>query len=428
MSKRTKKFVAIIFIVSLMISAVFFGNPNNLRREPVNVEQLYLNEYQGPIFSILTYIENFYFDKESIDYNKILDSTLRGIMSGLNDPFAWYFDARETQEHRIDERGEYGGLGITVRYDNDSKVIVIVSPMAGTPAERAGLMANDYIISVDGEKVSDLGYMESVDRMRGTPGEPVELEIFRQGWEEEKTITIYRELIETTTVKYNFIEEKDKKIGYLKITNFAEKTPDETFNILSKMSIEDLDGFILDLRNNPGGILKVAVETASMMQKTGRIASVKYYNNQTENLNVMPGKYFHFLDDIPMIILVNRGSASASEILTGSFKDNKLAVVVGQRTYGKAAVQRPFELSNGGEIWLPIGQYLTPNNTNIHLEGITPDFIIDNPIRELSTGEISTEEQERAKQATTDIISVDLENDNQLLKALELIFEEIGVK
>jgi carboxyl-terminal processing protease len=427
MSKKSKKVISLILIVIVIFSSWLHANiTTNRYIDPV--EQLYLEKFQDPLFMVLAYINSFYFEREDVDYDKLLDSTLNGMIAGLDDPFAWYFDAQETQENVIKEEGEYGGLGITVRYDTKTESIVVVSPMDGTPADKAGILANDYIISVDGHKVSEIGYMEAVNKMRGTPGEPVDLLIYRSGWEQEKNISIIRALIETRTVKYTIIQQNNKNIAFVKITNFAKKTAEETKEILQKISKQNVDGIILDLRNNPGGFLDIAIETASMFQKTGNIVSVHYYNKKVDNSTVISGKYFDFMNNLPFVVLVNKGSASASEILTGSFKDNGLAVVVGETTYGKAAVQTTFTLPNEGEIWLPIGQYLTPSGNNIHLKGIEPDYILKNPAREIvSSSLISEDEEISARQATTDKIEVDTDNDLQLIKALEIIYEKLGV-
>ncbi|KAF2956022.1 S41 family peptidase [Marinitoga sp. 38H-ov] len=410
MSKKLKGIITILLIIFSF--ALLWANTNNTK----DVEKLYLEKFQEPIYTLLYYINNIYYEKNDVNYDKVLDSTLKGLVDGLNDPFAWYLDSQQVTESKIEESGEYGGLGILVSYDSKLEAIRIVSPMVGTPAYEAGLQADDLIISVDGSPVSDIGYIGAVNKMRGAPGTKVQIEIFREGWEETKKITLIRAKIETVTAKYKVFNSDDFKIGYIKLTNFAEKSASEMQKALKAIEKENVNGIILDLRNNPGGFLNVAIDIASMFIKDKTIVTVRYYDGSEEIIKPKTYEHFDFLDKLPIVLLVNKSSASASEILTGALKDNKIAIVIGKTTYGKAAVQRPIPLSNGGEVWLPIGHYFTPNGNDIHLKGINPDIEIDNP-----TKEIKDVEQLEAKNTTTFEAVIDLDNDLQLLKAIEVL-------
>lgn len=422
MSRKIKKITIVLMVITLLLSSwVFAAN-----KDDKSIEQIYLDKFQQPLSNLLYYIDTIYYEKDKVDYDKILDSTLAGMVEGLGDPFAWYFDAQQTKENQIDEQGEYGGLGITVRWDQEMKAIVIVSPMSGTPADEAGLQANDYIISVDGTPVADMGYMESVNNMRGKPGEPITLEIFRDGWEDTKVVKLVRALIETRTVKYTTIP--DTNIGYIRLTNFAEKSASEMEEAMTAMEKQRIDGLVFDLRNNPGGLLSTAVDISSMFIKKGEIVSLDYYNGQKEVISTIPGKFFYFLDKIPITVLVNGGSASASEIFTGAMKDREIATIIGTTTYGKAAVQRPLQFSNGGEVWLPMAHYFTPNGNDIHLKGIKPNITVEMPEKELKDmTEITEEEKQQARNETTTEVKLDVQNDPQLQKAIEVINEKIGV-
>ena len=422
MSRKIKKITIVLMVITLLLSSwVFAAN-----KDDKSIEQIYLDKFQQPLSNLLYYIDTIYYEKDKVDYDKILDSTLAGMVEGLGDPFAWYFDAQQTKENQIDEQGEYGGLGITVRWDQEMKAIVIVSPMSGTPADEAGLQANDYIISVDGTPVADMGYMESVNNMRGKPGEPITLEIFRDGWEDTKEVKLVRALIETRTVKYTTIP--DTNIGYIRLTNFAEKSASEMEEAMTAMEKQRIDGLVFDLRNNPGGLLSTAVDISSMFIKKGEIVSLDYYNGQKEVISTIPGKFFYFLDKIPITVLVNGGSASASEIFTGAMKDREIATIIGTTTYGKAAVQRPLQFSNGGEVWLPMAHYFTPNGNDIHLKGIKPNITVEMPEKELKDmTEITEEEKQQARNETTTEVKLDVQNDPQLQKAIEVINEKIGV-
>lgn len=423
MSRKIKSAISIVIIVSVFFSSWIFAAASQKK-----IQDIYEQQYHDPILMLLYFIDNIYYDKSNIDYEKILDSTLDGLISGLDDPFAWYFDKRQTNENRIEESKEYGGVGLTVRYDTAKKAIVVVSPMSGTPGEKAGILPNDYIITVDGSPVSQIGYTPSVDRMRGEPGTAVKLEVFRDGWEETKIIEVPRAKIETKSVQYDLIEYNNKKIAYIRLTNFAEKSYEEMQTALSYFISKSKDGLVLDLRSNPGGFLNVAIDIGSMFVRNGKIVSVRYYNGEEETVIPEPEKYVNFLKDIPIVVLVNKGSASASEILTGALKDNGIATIIGKQTYGKAAVQRPIQLPNGGEVWLPIGHYFTPNGTDIHLKGIEPDINIDNPAVELKSVKPSESETTEAMLSTTNKPYINLSADSQLLKAFEVITEKSGGK
>jgi len=410
LNKRFKSFIVILLIISSFV--LLWANTNNTK----DVEKLYLEKFQNPIYTLLYYINNIYYEKDNVDYDKVLDSTLKGLVDGLNDPFAWYLDSQQVTESKIEESGEYGGLGILVSYDSKLEAIRIVSPMIGTPAYEAGLQADDLIISVEGSPVSEIGYIGAVNKMRGKPGTTVKIEVFREGWEEPKELILVRAKIETVTAKYKVFSSDDYKIGYIKLTNFAEKSASEMQKALRAIEKEKVNGIILDLRNNPGGFLNVAIDIASMFIKDKTIVTVRYFDGSEEVIKPKTYEHFDFLDKLPIVLLVNKSSASASEILTGALKDNNIATVIGKTTYGKAAVQRPIPLENGGEVWLPIGHYFTPNGNDIHLKGIKPDIVVENP-----TKEIKNVEQMEAKNTTTFEAVIDLENDLQLLKAVELL-------
>lgn len=422
MSKKKKKLISIIVIFGLFITSWIFADSVYNSYQNKNAEQIYYEKFEEPIYSVLYYITNYYYNKDKIDYDKILDSTIEGMMKGLEDPFAWYLDSVETEESRIDIEAKYGGLGLTIRYDYDAKAVVIVSPMSGTPAERAGLMPNDYILSVDGTPTSELGINKAASLMRGEPGTTVTLEVYRESWNEPKNVTLIREIIETKTVKHDILSYNNETYGYILLTNFAKSSSQEMSEALESLSTKSINGLILDLRNNPGGLLQAAIDITSMFLKTGEIVSVSYFDNTKETISTIPGKYNTFLRDLPIVVLVNKASASASEIFTGALKDNNVATIIGETTYGKAAVQSTFSLTTGGEIWLPIAQYLTPNGSDIHLKGITPDIEVKNPVKEIvSFDEISEEEAFQAFLTTTDKPVLDLDNDLQLKAALDFL-------
>jgi carboxyl-terminal processing protease len=422
MSKKKKKLLSVIIIFGLFITSWIFADTVSDSYQKDSVTQIYLDKFEEPIYSTLYYIVNYYYDKDNVDYDKIVDSAIEGMMKGLDDPFAWYLDSVETEESQIDIEAKYGGVGLTIRYDYEMDAVIIVSPMNGTPAQRAGIMPNDYILSVDGTPTSELGLNKSASLMRGEPGTEVTLEIYRDSWTEPKNITLIREIIETKTVKFDTINYKNKNLGYILLTNFAKTSSQEMSEALNNLSNQNIEGLIIDLRNNPGGLLQSAVDITSMFLKSGEVVSVKYFDGTKETIPTIPGNYYSFLQNIPIVLLVNGGSASASEILTGALKDNGAATVIGETTYGKAAVQNTFSLSTGGEIWLPIAHYFTPSGADIHLKGIKPDIEVSNPEREvISMTEISEEEATEAFYTTTEKPVLNIEEDLQLKTALDFL-------
>lgn len=422
MSKKKKILISTLIILMVFVTSWIFPSQVQSSFENKPVEEIFIDEFQNPLFWTLYFIGNYYYGRENIDYNKILDSTIEGMMRGLNDPFAWYLDATEVEESKIDTEAKYGGLGLTIRYDPEKNLIVVVSPMNGTPAHRAGFMPDDYILAINGIPTSELGLQKAASMMRGEPGTEVTLEIYREGWNDSKTVTLIREIIETKTVKYDVIEYNNNKVAYILLTNFAETSAQEMRDVLNKISKQKIDGVILDIRNNPGGLLNVAIEISSMFLKTGKVVSLRYFDGTEEIIPTFPGYYFNFLENIPVVVLVNKASASASEILAGALKDNEVATLIGENTYGKAAVQRPFQLSTGGEIWLPIARYFTPNGTDINLKGIMPHIEVKNPPKEVvSLTSISEEEAQQALYTTTDKPILHIEEDLQLKTALDFI-------
>ncbi|MFW6120904.1 MAG: S41 family peptidase [Petrotogales bacterium] len=367
-----------------------------------------------PLFEILSYIENNYYDIDKVDYENILNDTLTGAMRGLDDPFAWYFTPRMTQETKIDTESKYGGIGAVVTYNSQYECLEVVSPMEGSPARRAGLKVGDLIVTIDGQDVAETGYYESVDLLRGEPGTEVTVEVLREGLEEPITITITREKIEIKTVKYTKIDYKDVEIGYIRITQFSEPTYNEFAKALNEVA--QSDGLIIDLRENPGGLLNSVLNISSLLlPKEKTVITIEERDGSKEIYRSWGSNIASYLQNKPMITLINEGSASGSEILTGALKDHGLATIIGNKTFGKAAVQTVYDLSNGGEIWLPTAHYLTPNGSDIHLKGISPDITVD-------TTETIIDSNEGM---TTTEAKLDFDKDIQLQKGLEVLLEEI---
>jgi len=293
-----------------------------------------INEALNPFFETLSYIVNAFYEKDDVEIDKVMDYAIDGLVKGLGDDFSYYYNAEESEEQALEMEGEYGGLGIEVTYDSQYRAVKIISPMYGTPAWRAGLKSGDIIVEIDGEP---------------------------------------REKIEIIPVKYTFIETTEGRVGYTKITRFANKTAEEMREALKAVFDKGVQGLILDMRDNPGGLLDAAIDVASCFVDSGVIVKVK---NAYGVEDVFESKGNNF-PNVPVVVLVNGGSASASEIVTGALKDLGIAKIVGQKTFGKAAVQTGFPLSNGGVVYLTTAHYMTPSGKDIHRIGIEPDYYVE---------------------------------------------------
>ncbi|QTA37099.1 S41 family peptidase [Thermosipho ferrireducens] len=325
----------------------------------------------APIAETLYYIMNYYYGSDNLDVNKVVDYGIDGLIKGLGDDFSYYYNQQAYEEQSIDTKGEYGGLGIEVTYDSEYKAIKVISPMYGTPAWKAGLKSGDLIIEVDGTPVKNISYMEAINMMRGEPGTKVKLTILRG--EETLTFEITREKIHLIPVKYGFIESDIGRIGYVRLTKFNEPATKELEKVLKTVYEKGIVALIFDLRNNPGGLLDTAVDVASMFLDANKLIVTVKPKVGAEERYVSKGNNF---PEVPLVLLVNEGSASASEIVTAALKENNRAIVIGKKTFGKGSVQRGFPLSNGGVAFLTIAHYQTPSGKDIHKVGIEPNIWI----------------------------------------------------
>jgi len=373
-----------------------------------------LLNYISPLYETLYRINYNYYDIKNVNFNKLIDSAIDGMIKGLGDDFSYYYPPSQMTEQQIEMEGQYGGLGIEVTYDSENKAVKVVSPMYGTPAWRAGLQAGDLIIGIDDQPVSEMEYMEAVNKMRGKPGTSVKLTIKRGN--EIIEVTIVREIIQIIPVKSGITEYKNKKIGYVLLTKFNEPVPNELQKALRKLYDNQIDALILDLRNNPGGLLDVAIHVANQFLDPGNvIVSVKDRDGKITERYISQGNNY---PKVPMAVLINNGSASASEIVAAALKENKRAVLIGQKTFGKGSVQRGFPLSNGGTVFLTIAHYLTPSGKDIHKVGIEPNIKVEE-----TQGSTNTSRKLDAKTYTLTEIEVD-QNDPVVKVALDYLVNQ----
>jgi carboxyl-terminal processing protease len=367
--KQTRKSILVLMLglglgVSLSIGQGVFAERENVRA-PLPLEEL------RTFTDVFASIKNNYV--ESVDDKDLIDNAVRGMLSGL-DPHSSFLDRDAYSELQVGTSGEFGGLGIEVGMEDG--FVKVIAPIDDTPAQRAGVEAGDLIVRLDDTPVKGLTLKEAVDIMRGKPGTDITLTIVREGLSAPIKTTITRAVIKVKSVRSELLEQG---FGYLRITQFQSGTGDNMLQgiaSLREQNGEPLQGLVLDLRNNPGGVLNAAVDVSDAFLTKGMIV---YTEGRTEGSRIefsaTPGDV---LDGAPIVVLVNVGSASASEIVAGALQDHKRAIIMGNRTFGKGSVQTILPMNNGTALKLTTARYFTPSGRSIQAEGITPDIQLEN--------------------------------------------------
>ena len=307
---------------------------------------------------------------DEIDQSEGMDSAINGLLQSL-DPYSSYMSPEIFQEMQTETSGEFGGLGIEVSME--AGVVKVITPIDDTPASKAGIKAGDYIVKIDNIQVQGKSLSEAVDLMRGLVGTDIELTVRRRGVKKALTFNITREIIEVQSVKSDLLENN---IGYIRLTSFNDNSSDQIKKKIKKLKEnENLKAFILDLRNNPGGLLSQAIKISDFFLENGEIVSTKS-RKKSENR-----KWFARKGDITegktLVVLINYGSASASEIVAGALKDHKRAIILGENSYGKGSVQSIIPLKNKGAIRLTVAKYYLPSGKSISEVGVRPDIEVN---------------------------------------------------
>jgi carboxyl-terminal processing protease len=327
------------------------------------------------------------FDRVKSDYveevpdKELIESAINGMLTSL-DPHSRYLSPEDHQEMMIETKGEFGGLGIEVTLENG--FIKVVSPIDDTPAYRAGIESGDLITHLDGEQVLGLTLDEAVDRMRGPVNSKIRLTVVRPGVDQPFDVEIVRDIIRIKSVRYR----REGDIGYIRITKFMENTDTELNKAMKSLVAEigpDMEGLVLDLRNNPGGLFEQAVAVSDAFLDQGEIVSTR--GRSTESIDRRNARKGDIASGLRMIVLINGGSASASEIVAGALQDHHRALVLGTRSFGKGSVQTVISLGDQGAIRLTTARYYTPSGTSIQATGIAPDIVVEQAkIEQASTG------------------------------------------
>ncbi|MEK7286137.1 MAG: S41 family peptidase [Nitrospirota bacterium] len=416
------------FLASLLLMRVW-GSPASADDDP----------YEGlkTFTEVMSVIQRSYV--EPVKTKDLVNGAINGMVSTL-DPHSSFMTPDIYQESQIDTKGEFGGLGLQVGAKEGR--VVVIAPIEGTPADRAGILAGDIITKVDDKVLlKDVGLMDAVHQMRGPKGTKVVLTIERDREENPIIFQLVREIIFVQSVKLKVL---DREIGYVRVAQFQEQTARDLVNALEKLKESNVHSLILDLRNNPGGLLTSSVDVSKLFLKEGvLIVSVKPRDGKKDEYLGHGGGGWK---DIPMVVLVNKGSASASEIVAGSLQDWGRAVILGTQTFGKGSVQTILPLSDGSALRLTTAKYYTPKDRSIHGQGITPDIVvaIDPLVKSVGTEDQTkindkepvvqpkTEGKEKKEDVSPKTLVEGQEvNDIQLQKAIDLlkgyrIFKGVG--
>tara|TARA_B100001250_G_scaffold361636_1_gene339811 strand:+ start:562 stop:1866 length:1305 start_codon:yes stop_codon:yes gene_type:complete len=361
-------FKKIFYVLLLFFIANKFTLGNSEQKKEENVIPLDEIRVFTEIFSKIKsdYVEN-------ISDEVLLENAIHGMLQGL-DPHSTYLDKEAYKELQEGTSGEFGGLGIEVGYEDG--FVKVISPIDDTPAQRAGIKAGDLIIRLDGKSAKGISLMEAVKIMRGKPGSEIELTILREGKEKPFDIKIVRDVITIVNVKAKLI---DSDFGYVRISSFQLQTADDLRKSLKDLETgnnKKLKGLVLDLRNNPGGLLNAAVDVSDLFINSGLIVYTEGRVKDSKlKFNAKPNELF---ENTPIVVLVNGGSASASEIVAGALQDHKRAIIMGERTFGKGSVQTILPMNDETALKLTTARYFTPSGRSIQALGIEPDMIVRN--------------------------------------------------
>ena len=355
-------------------------------------------------------VENFVKDEDidEITKKKLLHGAIKGMMDSLEDPHSVYFDKKEMDEFTEDIRGEYAGVGMVIQKKSDEPLMV-VSPIEDTPAYKAGIRPKDQILTISDEPTIGLTVNECRDMLRGEEGTSVEITVYRESTKETKDIVLTRAIVELKYVKYKMLEEG---IGYLRLTQFGEDVYPDMLEALKELKKQGMKSLVFDLRNNPGGSLEQSIKVASLFLDKGHIVSVRPKLGE-EKFYKRTGEY---LGNFPMTVLINEGSASASEIVAGALKDYKRAILLGEKSFGKGSVQSLIPLPDGDGIKLTIAKYYTPLGISIHKKGIEPNIKVEESDDFLFFGGFITNIDEKENKENREKIIEELKGEDEAEK------------
>ncbi len=313
-----------------------------------------------------------YLDKSAVDGNKILYGAISGMVRSLGDPYTAFLDPKQNEAVRDELAGSFSGVGIQIGF-NKEKRLSVIAPIRGTPADREGILAKDFILKIDDKDTFDMTLPEAVDLIRGAAGTKVKLVLGREGVEKPIEKNIERAQITVKSVEVSYKEKNGGQIAVLTVSRFGDKTDEEWDKAVSEILSKNVRGVVVDMRNNPGGLLTSAIHLGSEFVGSPIVKQ----QIADGSIKELPSDHVAKLAKIPMVVLINGGSASASEIFAGAIQDNKRGKIVGEKSFGKGTVQDVIDLPGGSGLHITIAKWLTPKGTSIHGAGITPDISVE---------------------------------------------------
>ena len=401
--KNKKVFTTYLVIVLLLVTfmaGLYIGRSkyvqNNYREKNVELANINSNKTERVDFNLFwdvwETIEEKYIDE--LDYQKMLRGAITGMVASLDDPYTVYMDPEANKEFQEEIAGTFEGIGAEIGIKNNK--LTIISPLPSSPAEQAGIKARDTILAINGEGTIDMNLIEAVARIRGEKGSTVTLNIIRSDWDEAQDIEITRDTIEVESVTWDLKKQNGKSIAYIELIYFGEDTSTEFKKVVTDIMAYEVDGIILDLRGNTGGYLETSIEVGSEFVANGQVIAIESFSDGEENK--FKAKNGARLANISVVVLIDEGSASASEIVAGALRDHRQSKLIGQKSYGKGSVQELESYDDGSSLRVSVAKWLTPAGKNINGEGLSPDIEV----------ELSDEDY-------------DNDRDPQLDKALEII-------
>ena len=347
-------------LIILILLTIFFARESNANQTDNLYKKL-------DLFSdVLETLNNEYVDQ--VDENKVLDAAINGMLQSL-DPYSSYMSPENFRNMNAETKGEFGGLGIEITMQ--AGLVKVISPIEGTPADKAGIKAGDFIIRINNTQVKGLNLFEAVSMMRGKVGTKINLVIRRENIDDELKFTLIRGILKIREVSS---EVKLNSIGYIRLRTFNQKSHNQLKEKIKSFKSKKLNGYILDLRNNPGGLLSQAIKISDMFLDSGEIVSTK--GRDKTDIKIFNAKKGDIIDGLPLIVLINKGSASASEIVSGALKDHKRAIILGETSFGKGSVQSIIPLTNRGALRLTTAKYYLPSGSSISEVGVSPDITV----------------------------------------------------
>jgi carboxyl-terminal processing protease len=378
-NKKTGFLILLGFVFGLFIGGLYVHNVSAITNKTYEKLKVFTD--------VLEIVKRNYV--EDVKTEDLINGAIEGMLNSL-DPHSAYYTPEMYREFQVETKGSFGGVGMEITIQDG--ILTVIAPIEDTPAYRAGIQAGDKILKINEEPTKGLSLMECVTRLRGDKGTKVTVTIIREGLTQMEDITIVRDIINIHSVKFKTLE---KGYGQLRILQFLETTADDAKKALKALQLqnpEGLNGLILDLRNNPGGLLDQAVDVSDLFLESGVIVTIK--GRDDEEKTAFNAHKEGTMPNWPIVVLVNRGSASASEIVTGALQDYGRAVIMGSATFGKGSVQTVIPLEDGSGIRLTTALYYTPNNRSIHKEGLKPDIPIEaKPVPRDTASEITAEQE-----------------------------------